>query len=217
MGYNPIFPVLGGGTITSGIGTRASPGGIGSTNHKGIDIAAPYGTGVVAPVDMTVVSAGAAGGFGNLVTAKDSQGYTYQFGHLSGITVNPGDFLSGGSLLGYVGSTGNSTGNHLHYGVLDAAGNVAIDKANAILNKGVSKLKDAAGKLVEKIPVVGGAAKSITDGLGITSDCNWLCQFKNWLSESHFFQRFAIVVLALVVIAAAFYLLKDKVVSAATS
>ena len=216
MGYDPYFPVLGGGTITSGIGTRASPGGIGSTNHAGIDIAAPYGSGVIAPVDMTVVSAGRAGGYGNLVTAKDAEGNTYKFGHLSGITANPGEFLSGGSLLGYVGSTGNSTGNHLHYEVRDALGKIATDKANAILKKGTDTLKTAAGKLVEKIPIVGGAAKSITDGLGLTSDCNWLCQIKNWFSETHFWQRVAIVVLALIVIAAAFYLLKDKAIQAVT-
>lgn len=80
--------------------------------------------------------------------------------------------------------------------------------------------KSLAGKLSGKAIeagldyVTGGlysGAKGITEGLGITGDCNWLCQFKKWLEESAFFKRFALALIGLIIVAAAFYLLKEKV------
>ena len=204
---NPLFPVLGNDwRISSGVGSRVSPGGIGSTNHQGIDIAAPYGTGVIAPVSMRVISAGAMGGLGNGVIAQGDDGYQYKFGHLSSVAAQAGQMLNPGQLLGRVGSTGNSTGNHLHYAITNAAGKLATDKLNAVLQTGKDKLKSAGGKLLEAIPVIGKPLAGVTNALGITGDCNILCQIKNWIETTKIFQRTAIVILALILIGAAFYL-----------
>lgn len=120
-----LFPVVGNNVrISSGFGHRSSPGGIGSTTHRGIDFAAPRGTGIVAPVSGRVVSAGwNNGGFGNLVTLQGDDGLRYNFAHMDAIGVRPGMQVGAGAALGTVGSTGRSTGPHLHLGVQDARGN----------------------------------------------------------------------------------------------
>lgn len=204
--YDPYFPIAGvDPRVTSGIGGRASPGGIGSTNHRGIDFGAPAGSTVIAPVDLTITGAGRAGGYGNLITGVDASGYTYKFGHLSQIGVSPGERIMAGSPIGAVGSTGNSTGPHLHYEVLDRLGNVAYDRAKAVLKTTKDKLKAGAKAAIESLPG-GKAVTAVTDGFGLTGECDWLCQIKNWIETSEFFQRAAIVILALILIAAAFYL-----------
>lgn len=106
------------GPVTSGVGHRDSPGGIGSTNHKGIDIAAPRGTAVQAPQVGVVEAVGYSSTLGKYVVLNHGGGTTTRFGHLSDNSmVTKGQQISQGQTIGKVGSTGNSTGNHLHYEV----------------------------------------------------------------------------------------------------
>ena len=103
------------GRITSGFGGRSSPGGIGSTNHQGIDIAGSYGTPVYAADGGTVTYAGWMGGYGYLVEINHGNGYVTRYGHNSSLTVSVGQHVYKGQQIARVGSTGNSTGNHCHF------------------------------------------------------------------------------------------------------
>lgn len=86
--------------------------------HEGIDIKGmATGTPVVAASGGTVVSAGRAGGYGNLVVIDHGNGVTTRYGHLNGINVSPGQTVAAGQRIGGAGSTGVSTGTHLHYEV----------------------------------------------------------------------------------------------------
>ena len=105
------------GRITSRFGSRSSPGGIGSTNHKGIDIAAPRGTPVYAADGGTVTYAGWMSGYGYLVRINHGNGYETYYGHNSSLTVSVGQHVYKGQQIARVGSTGNSTGNHCHFEV----------------------------------------------------------------------------------------------------
>ena len=105
------------GRITSYFGGRKSPGGIGSTNHKGIDIAAPKGTPVYAADGGTVTYAGWMSGYGYLVRINHGNGYETYYGHNSSLTVSVGQKVYKGQQIARVGSTGNSTGNHCHFEV----------------------------------------------------------------------------------------------------
>ena len=103
------------GRVTSYFGGRKSPGGIGSTNHKGIDIAAPRGTPVYAADGGTVTYAGWMSGYGYLVRINHGNGYETYYGHNSSLTVSVGQKVYKGQQIARVGSTGNSTGNHCHF------------------------------------------------------------------------------------------------------
>ena len=103
------------GRITSYFGGRSSPGGIGSTNHKGIDIAAPKGTPVYASDGGTVTYAGWMSGYGYLVRIDHGNGYVTYYGHNSSLLVSVGQHVYKGQQIARVGSTGNSTGNHCHF------------------------------------------------------------------------------------------------------
>lgn len=105
------------GRITSYFGGRRSPGGIGSTNHKGIDIAAPKGTPVYVADGGTVTYAGWMSGYGYLVRINHGNGYETYYGHNSSLTVSVGQKVYKGQQIARVGSTGNSTGNHCHFEV----------------------------------------------------------------------------------------------------
>ena len=105
------------GRITSYFGGRSSPGGIGSTNHQGIDIAGSYGTPVYASDGGTVTYAGWMGGYGYLVEIDHGNGYVTRYGHNSSLTVSVGQHVYKGQQIARVGSTGNSTGNHCHFEV----------------------------------------------------------------------------------------------------
>lgn len=115
---NYQFPVSGIITITSDFGNRNSPGGIGSTNHKGLDIASSAGTPIAAADGGTVVYSGWDGGLGKCVRIQHDDGTITEYGHLSWWDVNVGDTVGQGQEIGLMGSTGNSTGPHLHFGVL---------------------------------------------------------------------------------------------------
>jgi len=111
-----IWPVE--GESTDSFGVRGNPfGGGGAEFHPGQDIAAPRGTPVLAPADGKVVEAGWKNGYGQTVVLDHGNGLTTRYGHLSKIEVEAGQELRRGDQLGQVGSTGRSTGPHLHYEV----------------------------------------------------------------------------------------------------
>lgn len=103
------------GRISSGFGLRRHPVMHFTRMHKGMDIAAPYGAPIRAANDGTIVFAGRSGGYGNFVRINHSGGMGTGYGHMSRIAVRSGQRVSRGQVIGYVGSTGMSTGPHLHY------------------------------------------------------------------------------------------------------
>ena len=104
--------------FTSGFGSRDDPFHHGAAFHPGIDLAAPYGTPVYATADGTVLRAGwNSGGYGNMVELDHGRGILTRYGHMSAVLVHEGDRVTRGQQIGRVGSTGRSTGNHLHYEV----------------------------------------------------------------------------------------------------
>ena len=109
-----IMPVIG-GHITSGFGLRRHPILGYSRLHAGIDFGAAYGSPIYAVSDGTVSFAGWHGGHGNYVKLEHGGGFGTGYGHMSRIAVGPGSHVRAGQVIGYVGSTGLSTGPHLHY------------------------------------------------------------------------------------------------------
>ncbi|AJQ25523.1 M23 family metallopeptidase [Pelosinus fermentans] len=105
------------GEVTSGFGWRNSPMGGGSELHPGMDIANSMGAPVVVAADGVVVQSGAAGGYGNMVQIDHGNGISTIYGHNSRIIVSVGQSVRKGQVISYVGSTGKSTGPHLHYEV----------------------------------------------------------------------------------------------------
>ena len=116
-GYTPtVWPVD--GTLEGGFGGRRNPfGGPGYEFHSGQDIEAPWGTPVVAGASGRVSFVGWQNGYGQLVVVDHGGGLSTRYGHLSHIDVELNQIVSRAQLLGKVGSTGRSTGPHLHYEV----------------------------------------------------------------------------------------------------
>lgn len=110
-----IWPLA--GRITSNFGYRRSPASRGSTNHKGIDIAAPRGTPIKATADGVVTFSGVKSGYGNVVIIRHGYGYTTLYGHNSRNLVKVGEKVKKGQVIALCGSTGISTGPHVHYEV----------------------------------------------------------------------------------------------------
>lgn len=110
-----IYPLLGtAGTLTSVFGGRDAPTAGASTNHGGIDLAAPTGTQIAAVLGGLVTIAGEYGGYGNAVKIDHGNGVESLYGHMSAVGVAPGQQVTAGQVIGNVGSTGISTGPHLH-------------------------------------------------------------------------------------------------------
>lgn len=108
-----IMPVV--GRITSNFGMRRHPV-LGYTRlHGGVDFGAAYGSPIYAVGDATVSFAGWHGGHGNYVRLEHGTGYATGYAHMSRLAVSPGTRVRAGQVIGYVGSTGLSTGPHLHY------------------------------------------------------------------------------------------------------
>jgi murein DD-endopeptidase MepM/ murein hydrolase activator NlpD len=105
------------GTITSPFGWRSNPFGGAPEFHQGLDIAAPSGTTVTAAAGGTVIMAQWYGGYGNYILIDHGGGYSTGYGHLSAIYVSTGQSVQRGQAIGAVGSTGQSTGPHLHFEV----------------------------------------------------------------------------------------------------
>ena len=113
--YPSLWPTR--GLITSGYGYRRSPFGIGYEFHRGIDIAAPRGTAVVATADGIVTYVGWLSAYGITVRIDHGSDYETLYAHLGTAHVEPGQRVRQGETIGVVGSTGRSTGPHLHYEV----------------------------------------------------------------------------------------------------
>jgi len=111
------WPVSGVYTITSPFGPRIDPVYEVERFHSGVDIGAPAGTPVVAALDGEVGYAGWNGGYGNVIYIIHNGGYETRYAHLSSIAVKQRQIVKAGDVIGYVGSTGKSTGPHLHFEV----------------------------------------------------------------------------------------------------
>lgn len=111
--------------ITSRVGNRWHPVSGVWKYHSGLDIGAQYGAAIVASDGGTVSLAGVNGGYGNCVMIDHGNGYYTLYGHMSSIAVSYGQVVSKGDTIGYVGSTGVSTGPHLHFEIRE--GGVCID------------------------------------------------------------------------------------------
>lgn len=106
--------------ITSTFGGRASPGGIGSTNHKGVDIGrVGYTTEIHAAKAGTVIVSQYSSSYGNYVVVSHGSGNTTLYAHMSSRKVEAGTYVNQGAVLGITGSTGNSTGPHLHFEITE--------------------------------------------------------------------------------------------------
>lgn len=201
------FPIVGGGRITSNVGSR------GGRQHEGVDIAGARGLPVVATSDQRVTKSYLSESYGNVVYTRDAQNREFRYAHLDNRNVSAGATLVGGQQLGTVGNTGKSRGNHLHYEVRDAYGKVqnaanylggTLDKAKGLVRKGI----DIAAASGNPFAIAAQQGMSIA-GIGGDDSCApWdiFCPFKKWIVKSEFFQRAAIVILALVFIGAAFAL-----------
>lgn len=103
--------------LTSGFGKRRDPVDGRWMMHKGLDIGGSPGSPIKAPADGVVIFVGTRGGYGRTVVLDHGYGYQTHFAHLSGFAVSVGDRIERGALIAYMGSTGKSTGPHLHYEV----------------------------------------------------------------------------------------------------
>ena len=117
--------------VTSPFGYRYNPIGGYLELHDGIDFGAPCGTPVISPWSGTVTFAGVAGGFGNRVVLDHGNGWGSSYSHLSSFPVSVGQTVTAGQIVGFVGTTGWSTGCHLHFSVTTNAG-VPTDPATVI-------------------------------------------------------------------------------------
>ncbi len=112
-----LWPVPSSTRVTSDYGSRLSPTAGASSNHKGIDVGASYGAKIIAVADGTVAFAGYNNGMGNYVMLSHGSGLYTVYGHCSALTVSTGEDVAAGQTIAQIGSTGISTGNHLHFGV----------------------------------------------------------------------------------------------------
>ena len=117
--------------------TFGQSGSMWSADHTGVDLAAPSGTPVSSVAAGTVTHAAEAGAYGLRVEVTHSDGTTTSYSHLSRIDVEVGQVVGQGAVIGAVGSTGNSTGPHLHL-ELRTAGDVPVDPVDALLARGVA-------------------------------------------------------------------------------
>jgi len=122
------YPIRGHTRISSFFGYRRNPFGWGFEFHNGVDFPASYGTPVRATGAGVVVEAGWKGPYGLTVVVDHGYGYRTLYGHLSSIAVRFGQRLERGDRVGLVGSTGRSTGPHLHYSVFRNGGEVNPDR-----------------------------------------------------------------------------------------
>ncbi len=110
-----ISPVR--GLITAGYGYRLSPFTGQREMHEGLDIAASYGSSIIATADGVVSFVGPLGGFGNVVFINHGHGFTTFYAHTSSARVKEGQLVKRGQVIAYVGTTGRTTGPHVHYEV----------------------------------------------------------------------------------------------------
>jgi murein DD-endopeptidase MepM/ murein hydrolase activator NlpD len=105
------------GLMSSGFGYRSDPFTGGGAMHSGLDFKGPIGTPILAAADGKVTFAGWQGGYGNTVEITHSNGLVTRYAHMSGFAVSLGQDVARGVQIGRMGSTGRSTGSHLHFEV----------------------------------------------------------------------------------------------------
>lgn len=121
-----------GGVVTSGVGWRIDPFGTGKfVFHRGIDIAVPVGTQVLATRKGRVIFAGDHKGHGITVIIEHTNGDRTLYGHNSMVRVHPGDVVEAGSLIAFSGNSGRSTGPHVHFEQLPS-GRVVFDEIEPV-------------------------------------------------------------------------------------
>jgi murein DD-endopeptidase MepM/ murein hydrolase activator NlpD len=120
------------GILTDGFGGRSDPFTRESGQHNAIDISSAAGQPIRTPADGIVVKAEWANGYGNVIYVSHGYGYSTRYGHLSSFSVRPGQRIKRGDVIGHVGSTGRSTGPHLHYEV--RVNNNPVNPLEYILN-----------------------------------------------------------------------------------
>ncbi|MBM7572500.1 M23 family metallopeptidase [Aquibacillus albus] len=118
LNNTPILWPADANRITSEFGNRSDPFTARSALHTGIDIAGPYGTSIYATANGEVVFAGRDGGYGKAVVIEHTPVLDTKFAHLAEITVEEGEQVNKGDIIGHMGSTGRSTGVHLHYEII---------------------------------------------------------------------------------------------------
>lgn len=173
--------------------------------HLGVDLQAPFGQQLTSPVQGTVVQAATDpaknGGYGNYVVVQAQNGYQWLFGHLSQILVKPGQSVGMGDVLGATGSSGNSTGPHLHVGVFQQGSNPlgssgAVDPGPLLtLAKGIGNLTtNQQGQLQLTLPLVGQVSVPTQVQGNIVSDAalNLVQQIPGVSSVGDFFNKLGI-------------------------
>jgi septal ring factor EnvC (AmiA/AmiB activator) len=110
-----VWPVK--GWVTSEFGSRTSPMGSDREFHKGIDIATKMGVPIVTPADGIAAEVAYDRGMGHMIRINHSHGMLTLYGHLMKSAVKEGSFVKKGTVIGYIGTSGRSTGSHLHYSV----------------------------------------------------------------------------------------------------
>ena len=123
------------GRVTSGYGVRHDPMTGESSAHPGLDVGAPEGTPIRAPKGGVVLSAGPRGGYGNAVEIDHGHGLVTLYGHAAEVLVSPGEFVQPGQEIATVGSSGRSTGPHLHFEV--RVGGQAVDPSRVLKKYGL--------------------------------------------------------------------------------
>ena len=105
------------GPVTGSFGERIDPFNGEGAFHTGIDISSPSGTAIIAPADGTVIATSFVNGYGRTIIIDHGYGMSTLYGHLSGFAVAERETVHRGDVIGFVGSSGRSTGSHLHYEV----------------------------------------------------------------------------------------------------
>jgi murein DD-endopeptidase MepM/ murein hydrolase activator NlpD len=148
--------------FSSNFGHRRAPMRGASRNHKGIDIRGPVGTPIYATADAMVGRAQWVSGYGKLVELEHGNAIQTRYGHLSALNVYPGQRIRQGDLIGFMGSTGRSTGSHLHYEV--RVGGDAVNPNSFLPVAAVTVLAPATVKTTNQLPVATVAASAIKGG-----------------------------------------------------
>ncbi len=117
VGGMPLARPIGKARVTSGYGTRIDPFNGRLAQHTGLDFVGSYGTDILASADGVVKDAGWQSGYGKAIDVTHGYGFSSKYAHLSAIVVKPGQRVKKGQVIGKQGSTGRSTGSHLHYEV----------------------------------------------------------------------------------------------------
>ena len=151
-----------GAQVSSPFGPRKSTTEGMSTNHEGVDLALPCGKPVLATLDGEVITAGAVRGYGNVVYVRDGNS-EHRYGHLLASTVQQGQAVKTGQLIGYVGDTGVSTGCHLHWEIREAG--VPVDP--------LSLREKSLAKAESELPV---------DSNSVLTEAEWL-RYEDRLAE----------------------------------